>query len=286
MASFKDLPDTTTLKHLHSDMVVVLVEGPTDEQLLERMFPGVKADLRFEAVGGYGNMTERLATERSRNPKVVGLLDRDALMREKRWAELFETDNDNFARATRADGLYVLTRWEIENYLFDLAAVHRLFSAWKTPSPTEEALLDMMIKAALGELHVTAGWCTVGDCGLPQHTGPGSCEDAHSLPERITAWIEGHHPELLSEYSGRLAKVMAFDLGDTAGKRERLVALLRMVDGKRFTERLQRRWLCVNKDPSNQLADNVGQTQPRTDDLYRFVDDLRKSAQIGWASST
>ena len=277
MASFKDLSDTKALKHLHADTIVVLVEGGSDVEFLERMFPGMKAEIRFEAVGGCTVMKERLQDERKLNPKVIGLLDRDALMREKRWDELFETDNDIFQAATAIwiEGLYVLTRWEIENYLLDLAAVSRLFSCFKvTAAPDENSLLDMMIESALGELHVTAGWCTAHENEIPQHSGPDSCADTHALETLVRKWLASYLPQ----YDNHLEKVKAFDLGEAAEKRERLAALLRMVDGKRFILRLQRRWMGINKDPSLQLADNVGQLSSRSDDLFHLMDTLRKSA--------
>jgi hypothetical protein len=214
--------------------------------------------------------------ERANNPKVVGLLDRDALMREKRWDALFETDNDNFRAATAnlADGLYVLTRWEIENYLFDLAAVSRLFLNFKVSTISDEdSLLDKMIEAALGELNITAGWCTAHDNEVSQNAGPEPCADVHALDELVRKWLENHIPQ----YDEHLVKVKAFDPGDAVEKNERLAALLRMVDGKRFILRLQRRWMRFNNDPSLQLADNVGQIQPRSDDLYQLVSSLRAS---------
>ncbi|MEO5337214.1 MAG: DUF4435 domain-containing protein [Magnetospirillum sp. WYHS-4] len=278
MGSFSDFSDSRAVVHLHSGAVTIFVEGASDVAYLEKMFPDSRADIRFEEVGGCTAIRARLAKERPANPKVIGLLDRDALMREKRWLELFETDNDDFASATRLDGIYVLTRWEIENYLLDLAAVWRLFENWKASFvPNEDKLLDLMIEAALGELHVTAGWCTAHQRGIPQHTGPGSCVDIEVLESKVREWIMSQQPDAETEYDQHLTRVKAFDPGTAAEKRERLAALMRMVDGKRFVERLQRRWLDVNKDPSPQLADNVGQRHPRSDDLFEIVDGLRQS---------
>lgn len=280
MASFNDLADTAQLRHRHSGMVTIFVEGPTDVDFLNRMFPKAKGDIRFEPVGGCTRMRARLDLERPDNPKVVGIVDRDALFKDKRWDDLFETDNDNFERATCIDGLYVLTRWEIENYLLDIVAVHRLFSAWaRDPKPSEEVLLDKMTEAALAELHVTAGWCTAKRHRVEDYSGPGPCEDPHVLPDRVRQWIEQHVPQALADYDAHLDKVLAFDPGEGVGKRERLHALLRMVDGKRFLERLQVRWLDLKyRDPAPQLADNVGLSHPRNDDLFRFVEGLLRSA--------
>lgn len=277
MPSFTDIGETTTLIHLHGDTIVVLVEGGSDVEFLERMFPGMKGEIRFEEVGGCSRMKKRLHDERLLNPKVIGLLDRDALMREKRWGELFETDNDNFKAATTTwiEGLYVLTRWEIENYLLDLAAVSQLLNTFPVPDiPDEEALLDLMIITALAELHVTAGWCTAHAHEIAQHGGPKPCANTEELEGAVRLWLAPHLPL----YEENLAKVKAFDPGETTEKRSRLAALLRMVDGKRVVERLQRRWVSLNRPVDLLLAKNVGQIRSRTDDLFDLMNTLRRSA--------
>lgn len=280
MASFKDLADTKALTHLHADTIVVLVEGKSDMDFLKRMFPGMESDIRFEEVGSCTAMKERLQDERTRNPKVIGLLDRDTLKRDRRWDELFEIDNDNFKAATWVDGLYVLTRWEIENYLCELAAIYRLFSDWKpTEFPNEDALLDKMIETALDELHVTAGWCTAHDRGLSRRAAPGPLVDAGTLDDHVRKWIASCAPGALADYDHHLSKIKAFDMGGAVGKHERLAALLRMVDGKRLVKRIGH-WLGVgkDKDPALQLASNVGGTAGRSDDLFHLMDSLRRRA--------
>lgn len=281
MASFGKLTDSKAVVNLHSGAVTIYVEGKDDVDFLEKMFPGAKADIRFEEVGGCAGMRARVAKERQNNKNVIGLLDRDALKRESRWTELFDTDNDNFAISTRLDGIYVLTRWEIENYLLDLTAVYRVFVNWKSNVfPSEDALLDVMIETALGELHVTAGWCTAHEHGIPEASGPSACVDVKALEGKVREWIVSKMPEAKAKYDQHLAKVRAFDPGAIAAKRERLTALLRMVDGKRFLHRLRTNWLGIkgDLDPAGQLADNVGQIQPRGDDLFLIVDSLRQSA--------
>ena len=113
--------------------------------------------------------------------------------------------------------------------------------------------------------------------GIAENTAPDCCVDATVLESKVREWIISFCPQAEGQYDNHLNKVKAFDPGAAAEKRERLAALMRMVDGKRFVERLQRRWLNVNKDPSPQLADNVGQRHPRSDDLFEIVDRLRQS---------
>jgi hypothetical protein len=282
MANFNDLPDTRALAHLHGDTIVVLVEGKSDVDFLKRMFPGMDGDIRFEDAGGCTGVKRRLEVERTGNPKVYGLLDRDTLKREMRWDELFDVDNDNFRKTTWSEGLYVLTRWEIENYLFDISALYRLFRNWRSNEFTdEEALLDRMIESALEELHITAGWCTAHKNGFRQENAPSPWVDAGTMEDQVRKWIARHAPTALTEYDGHLARVKLFDAGSGVGKRERLAALLRMVDGKRLLDRIKR-WLGNigrNEDgPAFQLADNISSVPQRSDDLFEVMNALRRRA--------
>ena len=277
MARFNDYIDTTALAHAHANLIVVLVEGQTDQDFLERMFPDLNTELRFEAVHGCTVLPRRLSDERRTCPKVFGLLDRDYLKREQRWVDLFQTDDDAFARATRRDGLYILTRWEIENYLLHPDAVCELVRHWRAEQFDEETLIDRMLTDALAELHVTAAWCTAHSQGVGQDSAPAACVDAEVLPNLVADWITRKIPsDAPNPHADHIAKVEAFDPGEGTPKRDRVLALLRMVDGKRFLERLRRRWLSMpTEDPSNQLAANAGRIRPKTDDLSLILEELR-----------
>lgn len=279
MAGFDKHGDTTRLVDSFRDMIIILVEGPTDVDFLQRMFPGIEAEIRFESVGGCKNMKKDLKERRTNSPRIYGILDRDALRSYGQWSEFFEIGDDIFMQTTRANGLYILTRWEIENYLIDPTAVRQLFSAWKEDAD-EDALLDRMLETAFAELHMTAGCCAAFVCEVRESTGPAACADAHALPNLVKAWIEKDFSHAIGDYEGHLSKILAFDPGASVSKRERLVAILRMVDGKRFIERLQRRWLGVNRDPSRQLAENVGRMRHRTDDLFRILEELREKERV------
>lgn len=277
MGSFTDKIDTLALINQHSGAVTILVEGESDERFLERMFPYMKADIRFKSVGGCTRMAARLEEERRSNPKVYGLLDRDALKREKRWAALFETDDAAFAAATRGDGLFVLARWEIENYLFEHGAVLELFKTWRKTPDTEDGLADLLIRTAEAELHVTAAFCTAQYYGVSEDGAPDPACDVSVLPGQVRQWIMAQVTDDETVHPGHVAKVQAFDPGGGADKKDRLAGLLRMVDGKRFLRRLQYRWMSMrNDDPSLQLASNVGAlaTPPRSD-LHRIIQDLK-----------
>lgn len=279
MPSFSNYSDTSAVTHAHANVIIVLVEGITDQDFLERMFPGMKAELRFEPAHGCGSLPERLQAERRQCKKVFGLIDRDYLMRLMRWDDLFEIDDVEFARRTHQDGLYVLTSWEIENYLVHPDAVLELVRNW---GPDElknpQTLHDRLLAAALAELHVTAAWCTAHSCSFRQAGAPPACVDAAVLPEKIADWVkEKCPPEAIPVHDENILKVKAFDPGEAIDKRKRLLAVLRMVDGKRFLQRLQRKLININKDPAYQLATNAGHLGDDADDLHAVVTTLRQT---------
>lgn len=282
MGSFNDLDDTTALVDGFRDMVILLVEGPSDEDFLKRMFRDIEAEIRFENVAGCAKMRAELASRRAKTPPgkeplVFGLLDRDALKRELLWQEFFEVDDDAFFRMTRMDGLYVLARWELENYLLDPATIYDLYSTCQEHRPDEEALLDLLISEASCELHVSAGWCTAHANNIPEceHLKPEI--DAQFLPERVRDWLAGIDPGLLAQHDQFVAKVMAFDPGAMVDKRQRFRAMLRMIDGKRFVKRLKKSPLGLREDSLllrllARLARGDGEAG---DDLGRLIRELR-----------
>ncbi|TAN50006.1 MAG: hypothetical protein EPN26_10630 [Rhodospirillales bacterium] len=169
----------------------------------------------------------------------------------------------------------MLTRWEIENYLLEPTAVAKLLESFPVDGiPDEDALLDLMISAALAELHVTAACCTAHPLGLDKPRALTPCADIETLEETVRDWLAAHLPK----YEENLIKVRAFDPGDAAEKRKRLAELLRMVDGKRVVERLQRRWVGLNKPVDRLLAGNVGLSRDRSDDLFELMTSLRRRA--------
>lgn len=279
MPGFWETGDTQELKNLHSGMVILYVEGTSDKKFLERLFPNSAGIIQFQDAGGCPAVKERLKAERPDNDKVFGVVDRDALMREKAWDRLFEVDNESFAQ-TAADeaGLHVLTRWEIENYLFDIRALQALHNNWGRNGMEWANLLSEVVHAAEAEVYITAAWCTAHHFQRRQAGAPNACVDTPELEGLTRKWVEQDLPEgATARYEDNLAKLRAFDPGPEVGTEARLEALLRIVDGKRLLERLERRLLGMNRSPGWQLADNIGRLTPRTDDLFQLIQRLHET---------
>lgn len=283
MPSFNSYSDGQAVAHTYRDAVIVYVEGGSDIAILKKMFPDHEPDMLFELpiegtlTGGCTAVRVRVQDERRSNPRVVGLLDRDALHRDCAWAALFEPDNATFRRLTCVEGIHVLTRWEIENYLMDPKAVLELMRHWgERRNISEDELLDLMIEASVDELAVTAGFCTAHHFGMRQ-AAPPSPHDDRGMEAATRRWLQGGLGRDEPLYEEHLAKVRAFDPGERADKSARLADLLRMVDGKRLLARLQRQWANLRDDPMHQLATNVKNHGARTD-LHEMIDDWRNIA--------
>lgn len=279
MPGFWDTGDTQELKNLHSGMVILYVEGTSDKKFLERLFPNSVGIIQFQDAGGCPAVKERLKTERPDNDKVFGVVDRDALMREKAWDRLFDVDNDSFNHAATDEvGLHVLTRWEIENYLFDLRALQTLHNNWGKHGTEWADLLGEVVHAAEAEVCITAAWCTAHHFHIRQAGAPNPCVDAQELEGLTRKWVEQKLPAgSVALYEDNLSKLRAFDPGPEVGTEARLEALLRIVDGKRLLERLERRLLGIDRSPGWQLAENVGRLTPRTDDLFQLIQRLQQT---------
>jgi energy-coupling factor transporter ATP-binding protein EcfA2 len=105
---------------------ILLVEGPSDREVLSRWFSDLILDPRIIVVTGQGGDNARFArlleswmseSDRVQRRRVLYLRDRDELT----WAEVVGLE--------KASAVYVLKKRELENYLFDPVAITNLLLA-------------------------------------------------------------------------------------------------------------------------------------------------------------
>lgn len=268
-----------------ADAYVVYVEGPTDLWILENMFPGLEGDLTFKLPHhkareeGSEAVRSRVLAERPKNDRVFGLLDRDTVMHRKDWDTFLEPDDERFrAAVTSEDGIHVLIRWEIENYLFDPEPVLQLLRHLGHLSgpryPGDIAVLDQVISLCERLLPVSAATCICHDGGETRPAN-GICSDARDAAQS-EEMIRQHlrlsaDPDKKHRFDEMLIRIKAFDSPTARDQTERISALLRIVDGKRLV------WFFTNKlgihtEPRWQLTNNLA-TSPRSpsNDLTEFV---------------
>lgn len=284
MPSFSNFADSAAVSNRFQDAAIVYVEGRDDVEILRKVFPWREGDVLFRMPidgsdsGGCTAVRQRVARERPQNKKVFGLVDRDYLARCQQWALFYEADDAAFRRECGSDdGFFILSRWELENYLVEAKPVRQLLENWGgckglTTADAVERLLALCvfllpISGALGVLHER------GDPdGLPDKFG---VDKAHAceLEAAVAAYMRpktGDGTPTRMTFAEHLEKVKAFDPGPDEDAMERVRSLLRIVDGKRLVRWIQHHFR-IRQDPRFQLADNLAQTEVDSD-LHRFID--------------
>ncbi|MBC2712970.1 MAG: DUF4435 domain-containing protein [Desulfosarcina sp.] len=293
MPNFKDIHDTGAIDSRFVDKVVVYLESTVDYQIFgERWFFDEGEWLDFKAAdqccasGGCSQVIKLVEKDRSVGTVAFGIVDRDVLLSQNLWDQLFETDDEKYL-LQKPFGPYVhlLCRWEIENYLLDPIEIEILIQDHprghesRSLRPENETVQELMNylrilipvmatnmvlhKNGESSLNIKYG-CRVRDRGqmevdikqtLQKNANlPNSClEDVVSFIEKIEAF-EGDHPE---------------------NSQTRLNALSRIIDGKRVFDRIQHHYT-LKDEYRFQLARRVRENDRIPHEIVDLVESLRE----------
>lgn len=236
------------------------VETPSDTSKLERGPSGCQA------------LLQRLAESLSQTDVIaMGLADRDLLLDRATMEIFLEPDDAAFIQLVQAHfqdlggRLWVLPRWEIENYLLldlDLLAVAWRDNAKSNPEepPTDTTVNGMataLIALADEATPLAAAALANTRLGEPLKAVPG-INDARGrsvMKARVTA-AYADLPEEAREAEER--KIEAFNDPSATSLPERWDRLSRVVDGKWILGRISKRWL---KWDRKQLRLNLASNQ-------------------------
>lgn len=253
MAQFGGEPDSGLLVGKYLDKVRIYVESSEDRDVLEKWFPDDLGEITFLSAdhgsaggGGCQAVCREVTNNTQSGVSAFGVVDRDKLFTDKNWGLLWETDDRKFRSAQPYGAeIHVLLRWELENYLLEPKALHRVLADAKHGQPApieaeiEQELLDHCdalapIMAASALLHAqgidSPGDGYKADCEkqtIKQHL------DQEYLPAKFAAL--SNWQELLMSNQ---AYVTNFDR-PAASASDRLSARLRITDGKRLIERVK-----------------------------------------------
>ncbi len=132
---------------LSADRLLVL-EGPSDQDVLVVWFPGVLRSPRVAVLAGEGGDSARHA---DRLAEWLATADRAGLRRVLYLRDRDELSADALAKLTESRTVYLLARRELENYLLDPAAIAAVLGSLephgKEP-PTAKQIADVMTEAA------------------------------------------------------------------------------------------------------------------------------------------
>lgn len=254
MAQFGGVPDSGLLVGKYLNKVRVYVESSEDRDVLEKWFPDdlgkitfLSADHGKSGGGGCHAVCHEVSSSTQADIHAVGIVDRDKLFSDKNWSLLWEIDDQVF-RAAQPYGaaIHVLFRWELENYLLEPKAVHRvitdIYHGRQAPGMqlVEQELVDhcvalVPVMAASVLLHAH------------HHSSPGSgygvSWNAAQVQHHLTTEYLPKPMASVANWQDALQsnqqQIAKFDMPTACTTSDRLTSLLRIADGKRLIERIK-----------------------------------------------
>jgi len=281
MATLKQqTPSSPQLVSEYRGKTVVFLEGETDVNLFRNYWFKHRLDkLDFtEPKAGFGcvGVVDNVKDFRLNGIPAFGLVDRDKLQADQKWELAWEADDAVFG-AARPYGKHVwITRyWEIESYLIEPSVIeayasHREGGRAQRSQVEAEAACLAHAEALIPHAALNAA---------KQKPGEPACGDGQTCPFPSRREVEQEWErlkrsgkiaqEVWADYEVAVPKVEAFATGTTP--RERLVGLLRAINGKAMLLRIQRAHK-LKDDPTFFLADMIYRNDAVAAELRDFVE--------------
>ena len=289
MPRFKDISVSKTLEEKFVDRVFVYLESKTDFNILaDRLFFDMEGSLEFVPTdsmyesGGCAAVMKAVEEGRKEGIAAFGILDRDVLLRERKWDCLWETDDLKFqAKKNFGSHIFTLLRWEIENYLLDPEQIETIL-ADKGPEPRPLKSAGEAASELLGHLEaltpVAAANAVLHENGLKQ-LAFGFCVAAKrkaDVQKQVEEQIERNVPDAFNEdrLNHFLEKVEKFRPSNESDPGKVIEGLLRIVDGKRAFYRINRMYR-IKDEIIFMLARRIRENGHIPDELEDLVESLR-----------
>lgn len=250
MARLKDLDTGSTAERRYIAKKFVYVESEEDVLILAgRWFNDKGERVELLSAGGGGDqpggctrVVGRVAEDRADAIEAFGIVDRDALAREGKWAEFFETDDERFAAAAPFGAhVVVLRSWEIESCLLHPEVVEEFLAdeTGRSPRPLDQVLEDLF-DILCRVIPIMAADLILNREGKPKHS------EAFGLGQGLDAIYESARSKIEREVSEATAqeldvfieRISAFAQGMDDRSLGHWLAQIRLLDGKRLI-----RWL-------------------------------------------
>lgn len=251
MASFKEI-ETALVDAKYEGGIKVFLESAEDVRIFsDHWFSNKQDKLRFvsaegEQSGGGGCKAVISKVEDSHEQDILayGIVDRDVLLSDAKSDLFWETDDEKFhAAKPYGEKIYVLRRWELENYLLQPEAfdyeVSRRISCSPAPDISAEIFLaqvDDIVKVTALTTYSVANGQKSPNTAFGTNIPPGSDltqEINKFLKKKFSASSASH------DISIDVEKIRLFDQND-ATPAERWERLSRILDGKKCLMRLCR----------------------------------------------
>lgn len=254
MGSFKDLGKAVAERYQGMGAITVYVESSDDRYLIgTKWFSNLKDRINFVSVsgdekrgeGGCKLVIERVKENRVQGLTTYGIVDRDVLLCDSQFQNLlwWEVDDTVFAAANPyGETIFVLHRWELENYLLHPNALEQLHKdkfrnvpPSRSPREIAELLIenekDFITVTLFSSLHETNPIPGKKQADL-RHS---QSLTGHNLRENVKNETRCTS-EQLSDHETKILQ-FAEDKNDAL---ERWDRLSRLLDGKRACHRIER----------------------------------------------
>lgn len=283
MPSFNEFIDSQAVANRFSDQVVVYVEGESDVEILTRIFRHKIGLVEFrppvDGAGGGGceAVRSRVLVERKKNEKIFGIIDGDIYFRYRAWAKFYETEKTEETKEEySADGIIVLERWELENYVCEPKAVFRLIQNWCSFSGSYESALEKLLSICRMLLPLSAASAHFHDHGIALEVDQRFCNETNveGIERKVSKFVADKVSNCKEDaigFEAHYASVKQFDVLDgTLDQRYDLI--VRIVDGKRLISWMMHKFK-IQQNPILQLADNVHACQIESE-LHEFIQEI------------
>ena len=250
MGNFKEIGDSKLVSSKYSGRAIVYLESYEDYQIFfERWFYDEGEHLEFRSSdsgsgGGCTKVIKDVETDRNNDIVSFGIVDRDALLQQRKWSEFWETDDLKFMQMKPfGDNIRPLCRWEIENYLLDIDEIEMLLADIGKGSPRKIREKSVVINDLLNHCQALI---PIMACNILKHS-----KGQEAVPMKFCIEDTGRKPienkikqkideSDKSQYDDILLKIESFQFGSDDLTEDNFNAINRIIDGKRLFERLKR----------------------------------------------
>lgn len=243
--SFKNIGEGISSEY--QDGVKVYLESGDDEYIIGRKwFSQLKDKISFEAVsdkkadGGCRLVIKKVEQSNQSEKKAFGIIDRDILLADPLFQDSlwWEIDNNIFSSTQPYENIFILHRWELENYLLHPAALASLAADKKlADSPAISALgVANLLNQHENELIAVTLLSTV-----PTKTGSSQVPGKYGLTDKGEDLIAkvAHELKLTAEdFAVEQEKIKRFAEAEINAI-DRWNKLSRLLDGKRIMFRIE-----------------------------------------------
>lgn len=246
---------------------VIYVEGESDKKIFENYWFIERLDkVRFDTAPkgeGCAAVVAAVTNDRTNGIEAFGIVDRDKLMADRQWGLLYQTDDAVFEASQPHNNVKVTLRWELESYLVEPEVVE----AYLAPAQGGRAIRPKQVVVAelLDHADALIPFAALNHA-LHKHgkTARGDGYTENKTRQEVHSRIVDDHSAkpfpgpIWNDFQANIPIVDGFSGPQAITPEEKLVKLLRAVNGKAMLERIKKA-SGIQNDITYHLAKEVKQ---------------------------